>query len=248
MERNRTLNYRGVIATPDMAKALRGLEAKAAEGGWRLELIKGVYRPLMAAAGREVQFRLRRSDMTPQQALNAAWGFAVPLGFTPWSRWPVLTGPEGEASNWTFHFLGDWQVVADNLLAEGRGHLAWPSVESAAQADVGLGTTEQFVQTQLHRVGRNPGPVDGVIGPRTTSQIQTLALGRSSLAQTALQLQGMHTSKAPGGVVGRGQVYIHGRQVVVQAAGSVQVKHQPHGALLTVTGPGRVVVDIGDPA
>lgn len=238
------INYRGIVATQDMAQALRALNAKAGENGWRLELVKKVLRQPMADAGREVQFRLHHSGKTNQQGLEAAWGFAVPLGFTPWARWPV----GGSEADWVFHFLGPWQTVADNLLAEGRGQMAWPSVEAAALADVGKGLrcTEKFVQAQLHRIGKNPGPVDGIIGPRTTGQLETLALDRSSLTQVAEQLKGMESFKARTGKAKAGHIFVHGRQTVVQAVGAIQVQQHPHGALLAVRGPGRVLVDIGE--
>lgn len=244
MERTRLINYRGLISTPDMAQALRTLETKASENDWKVAVSAGP--SPMSQAGREVLIQLKRKDRTPLEALHAAWGFAIPLGFTPWARWPVIEGDP----DIRFHFLGPWQVVGDNLLAEGRGHLAWTSMQAAALVDVGRWEgshqTERYIQAQLHRVGKNPGPIDGIIGPRTTGQIHTLALGRSSLDDLVEALTEMEPPQPRVSEIGSGHIFVHGREVVIQGAGGVKVQKRPGGALLAISGPGRVVVDIGD--
>ena len=77
--------------TPDLAEAIQKLEKSAAVARWKLVLSgpksgtdEGNLLSL-APAGREVHLSLARNDVKdPQVALNALWGFAVPLGFTPW--------------------------------------------------------------------------------------------------------------------------------------------------------------------
>ena len=117
--------------------------------------------------GREI--RLESPD------LRSLWSIAIPLGFTPWSRWPV----PGELDD-LFHFAGPWQQVVDRLLAEGRGELAWQSACCAASCDVGAWKgdreLERFVQAQLHRVGANPGSLDGVVGRRTVDALNSIGL------------------------------------------------------------------------
>lgn len=247
------MSYKGCLLTPDTVAALSALEKAATAKKWRLRILG----PSPSApdgdavslipAGREVWFDLKRSDVGDlQTALNAAWGFAVPLGFTPLNRHPLSTGMEDDN---IFHFFGPWQAVYDRLLAEGRGELAWPSVCAAAQVDVGAWkgdkADERFVQAQLHRIGRNPGPVDGVIGPRTASALETLGLDRPSLAQTLLYLKGAHPSPVPKEQQSIGHLYVPHRKMVVSATGAIRVQQAGNTAVLHVTGAGRLIVDIG---
>ena len=150
--------------TPDTAKALKALMDMAGEAGMDLnpQPVVGSYAP----AGRSVSVRL---DGTQPQ-LNKLWSIAVPLGFTPWSRYPIPG-----TINETLYFLGPWQAVLDRLCAEGRGHLSWPAMCKAAWADATLELNEiseieelnVFIQAQLHRLGFNAGNLDGVLGTRT---------------------------------------------------------------------------------
>ena len=252
MQRTSLINFRGRLLTRDTAEAVQALEASAGENGWGLELSGPAAGSddnpdSLVPAGREVQFLLtREGESSVQSALNAMWGHAVPLGFTPWCRYP-LPG----SGNTTFHFFGPWQPLYDRLLAEGRGHLAWPSVCCAAQCDVGQWkgdkTEERFVQAQLHRIGRNCGPVDGIIGPRTAEAIRSLGLDRSSFAQVSAHLR---QAEAP--VVKKtrqvGHVVVPGRTVVVTPTDGIKATRTRHGATLVVEKPGRVIIDIGEPA
>jgi len=247
------VNYRGFPVTPDTQDALVRLGKRADEAGkWALTLLgpspgagKGNMLSL-ASAGREVHFRLSRSDRDEQTALNAAWACAIPLGFTPHDRWPRVS-----PTSHIYYYLGPWQTLNDRLLAEGRGHLAWPSVCAAAQADVGVWsgdkTLERFVQAQLHRVGKNIGPVDGVIGPRTTTGVESLGLKRPTLPQVAehLRVASLTPPKSQAQKPLRGHLSVPGYNVRVQAFGGVQAQqHGDSGAFLTATGPGRLVVEV----
>lgn len=248
MQRLKLTSYKGMLVTPDMVAALKALEARASDNGkWRVKFLKtDTTKPdplSLAPAGREVRFVFERAGADPQTALNAAWGAAVPLGFTPGLRYPLLhDGHE------VFHFFGPWRDVYDRLLAEGRGHLAWPSLCCAAQVDIGAWTGDKeeprFVQAQLHRIGRNPGPVDGVVGPRTAAAIESLGLSRGSFAQVVDHLRTAMPPERPEGTTQRGHFLLPGREVVVEAFGGITSWSAPHGAAFEVTGPGRVVVDV----
>lgn len=252
MHRLQLINYRGFPVTPDTRDALVKLEGRANETGkWRLVLLgpspgTGVGNPhSLAPAGREVHFALRRSDKNEQEALNAAWACAVPLGFTPCDRWPRVTDTAH-----VFYFLGTWQSLNDRLLGEGRGHLAWPSVCAAAQVDVGAWkgdkAEERFVQAQLHRMGRNVGPVDGVIGPRTTAGVETLGMKQPTLGLVKEHVRVARTPESePSPTVGRGHLVLPGHKVRVQAFGGVKAQQNGEsGAFLVANGQGRVVIEV----
>lgn len=253
MSRLALVNYKGYLVAPDLHDALVRLGERAHETGkWGLTLVgpspgTGAGNPLsLAPAGREIHLRFGRSNADEQAAINAAWACAVPLGFTPHDRWPRVS-----PTSHIFYFLGPWQTVNDRLLSEGRGHLAWPSVCAAAQADVGVWkgdkALERFVQAQLHRIGRSIGAVDGTIGPRTLAGIESLGLKRPSLAQVAEHLRTAQPTpvKAVGQKAQRGHLVVPGHTVRVQAFGSVQAQQQgDSGAVLAASGPGRLVVEV----
>ena len=253
MYRLRRINHHGIHLTQDTIDALDRLRNWAIKvGRWDIRLLGPKLEeepagPLsMRDTGREVHLRFSRSDVEdPQVALNAAWSCAVPLGFTPWLR-HLLTG-EGDT---VFHYLGPWQPVYDRLLAEGRGHLAWPSVCAAAQADVGVwkGGHEDavFAQAQLHRIGRNCGAVDGVIGTRAKSCIESLGLRRSSLVKVVQHLRVAEPDPVAPRERSRGHLVLPGHNLTLGTFGGVKAIKSDRGAALVVDGPGRLIVDIGE--
>jgi len=247
MHRTRLMTYKGMIVTPDVAMALQTLEANASNNGkWRVRYVKtpmAVYDPAsLEPAGRFVRFVLEKNKASEEESLYAAWGFAVPLGFTPKLRDPLL-----EPGHDVFHYFGPWQAVYGKMLAEGRGHLAWPSVCCAAQVDVGVWGGEQalarFVQAQLHRLGRNCGPIDGVVGQRTAAAIESLALPRGSLDIVAKHLLSV-SDPVKKNAVQRGHLHLPGHKLVVAGHGGVRSWPMDNGAGFEVSGPGRIVVDI----
>lgn len=245
-------NYRGIALSQDTIEALSKVEEKATENGWRLDLINSdsTVPPSegsesLQAAGRQVTLRLHRDDVGLQESLNAMWGHLVPLGFTPWNRYPIVSTPGDNV----FHFFGPWRVIYDRLMSEGRGHLAWPSMCCASQVDVGTWAgdkvEERFVQAQLHRVGRNCGPVDGIIGPRTTECIDTLGLKRATFPKVIQYLKKMESPSVEIRPRQVGHIALPGRNLTVSSYGGVKVTKTVHGATLTVDGPGRVILDVG---
>lgn len=248
MFRQRLIRFKGQSLTQDTADALKALEERAHEvGGWRIQFgvpaVEGDPCRSLVPAGREVRMSLRHPGATPQRAVEALWGFAVPLGFAPLDRYPNL-----RSTSDVFHHFGPWQPLYDRLLAEGRGHLAWPSVCAAAQTDVGAWAGDKevprFVQGQLHRIGANVGQVDGVIGDRCTQAIQGLGLHRPSIAKVGENLRGMAPPRHPDEAASKGHVVIPGRDLAIAAFGDVAATRTTHGAALDVRGPGRIVIDI----
>ena len=133
-------------------------------------------------------------------------------------------------------------------MAEGRGHLAWSSMCAAAQADVGAWKDEdadkRFVQAQLHRVGKNVGPVDGVITNRTLEAIASLGLGKEPFPKVADRLRTLEPP-APVPVARKtGHLSLPGCKLVLTALGGVKCVQSNQGAALTVDGPGRLIVDM----
>ena len=247
MHRTRLMTYKGMIVTPDVAKALGALEANASNNGkWRVRFIRSPmvhHSPIsLEPAGRSVRFVLEKDGVDQQESLYAAWGFAVPLGFTPKLRDPLL-----DLDYDVFHYFGPWQAVYGKMLAEGRGHLAWPSVCAAAQVDVGVWQDDKaearFVQAQLHRLGRNCGPIDGVVGQRTAAAIESLALPRGSLAVVAEHLRVAGNPMATL-TASRGHLHLPGHELVIAAHGGVKSWPMDNGAGFEVSGPGRIIVDV----
>ena len=247
MHRIRLTTHHGLIVAPDVADAMRALEVAASNNGkWRVRFTAPDPQPYsptsLLPAGREVTFVFEKDGVDPLAALHAAWGAAIPLGFTPRLRAPLI-----EPGCTVFRFFGPWQSLYGKLLAEGRGHLAWPSVCAAAQVDVGewKGDKEEprFVQAQLHRIGRNPGPIDGIIGQRTAAAIESLTVPRGSLTIVADHLRTAEGHKNLDKVT-RGHLHIPGQQLVVEGYGGVKAWPMDNGAGFEVTGPGRIVVDV----
>lgn len=253
MRRISLQRYGPLTVTPDTAKKLEKLEDSAKEFGFRI----GYEQPSredetpselsLISAGRSfrvnVQFPEKRLR---EHELAALWSVVVPLKITPHNRDPV----PGHKDDW-FHFLGPWRVLYESMIAEGRGHLAWSSVCIAAQVDVGVWrgdrTTERFVQAQLHRIGMHCGPVDGRIGPRTSSVIRSLGVHGADLQTLAKDLIQRSTVSRKKEKRTFGHIVIPDRDFEVSAWGGIQSAEIPNGVTLSIEGPGRVVVEVGDP-
>lgn len=267
LERTALVAYRRSVTTPDVAEAVRLLEVRAAEeGGVRLAMSArppslnwntaggepgptGCPPPAsMWVAGREVHLRLsfiERPFATRWEEVTTLWGLAVPLGFTPWLRYP-MPGPADEV----FHFIGPWQGLYDHLCGEGRGELAWPSVCCAAQVDVGCWEgdkpVERFLQAQLHRLGLHCGPVDGQIGPRTLDALRMFGLQSMSLEEAARHLVDYESPEPSREQRQVGHIIIPGHRFAVNAFGQIATTRVRNGVALAIDGPGRVILDIQD--
>ena len=260
--------YRQTVVTPDTYEALCRLERAAHDFDGEISLgyegvsardasWQGVEKdagPLglapwmsMRPTGREVYLRVLSTGMTPEHKLAVLWGLAVPLGFIPWSRYPV----PGVTSH-VFHYIGPWDTVGDFLHGEGRGDLAWPSMCCAAQVEVGTWEGTQFVertvQTHLHRLGIHCGPVDGSIGPVTISAMKALGLGGMEISYVAEALAKMAVPMPPKSKEGRvrGHVVLGGYPMGAFTTGGVHTVKTRNGYALTVDGPGRLVLTVGE--
>lgn len=204
----------------------------------------------MRITGREVmiKFRFKQDPLADEFSLKARevaalWGLVIPLGFTPWDRHPVVTD-----TSHVFHYLGPWHQLHDHLLGEGRGEYAWESVVAACQLDVGTWggnkTTERFVQAQLHRIGLNPGPVDGLVQERTLETIKAAGLHGMSMNDLTRALVEKQSVGPVRDDRTTGYVILPNRKFTVAPYGGVKAVRTPQGAALTVDGPGRVVIDV----
>lgn len=253
MKRISLVNRRGVMVAPDVVDALDALDVRASAAGWRVHVTSPATpedesRHLsMVPAGREVWLSASPASgpRDDAQALAMLWSLAVPCGLTPWLRFPV-PGPYATV----FHCMGPWQALVDRLLAEGRGHLAWPSACAAAQLDVGQWqgdkTETRLLQAQLHRVGLNCGAIDGVVGPRTQAAIMAVGLPSDPTARLEA-LFAAEPNQVAASERGHGLLSIPGRFLALTPSGGVVVERTPTGAALTVTGSGRLIVDVGGP-
>lgn len=205
-------------------------------------LLSGEYS--MLETGREVRLIVKDEDLTLEEELGLMWALAIPLKFTPIERYPI-PGPRQSV----FHFLGPWALLYERLLAEGRGELSWPSVCIAAQCDVGAWKgdkpVERNVQAQLHRVGINCGPIDGIIGPRTVTGLKAARLSNISLETAEKELR-----EQPSAVLKMNKKNVYGHLVIqnteysVNTFGRITSTRVNNGTAFVVQGPGRIVVDV----
>jgi hypothetical protein len=263
------VSYRSTVITPDTAEALRLLEKAAANlGGVRLEYW-GVSREdaswagvaknpgptglpsalSLRPAGREVYLRAHLKDFpggNPREQLATLWSLAIPLGFVPWSRFPV----PGDCEQ-VFHFLGPWARLGDTLQGEGKGEHVWPSICAAAQSDVGKWEgpkpTEHLIQTNLHRLGVGCGPVDGVVGERTLGALRAMGLGGVSSESSVEALATLLPPKVTGpGDKSVGVFTFRGPEAVEPfSSGKVRASRIPTGIAVEVSGPGRLILLFG---
>jgi hypothetical protein len=258
--------YRSSVVTPDTAEALRGLErAGAAQGGLRVKY-RGVKASeaswdsvstdsgptglpadlSMRPTGREVYLSVQLEGVEDRRLeLSALWALAIPLGFMPWSRYPV-PGPTDNV----FHYLGHWSMLADFLHGEGRGEDAWPSMCAAAQCEVGKWggskPVERLIQAHLHRLGIHCGPVDGDIGERTLTSLRAIGLGGSTLQEAAETLAGWEAPKEPASSRRIGYFTMKGGGMEAFTSGSVQTTQTRTGYAVTADGKGRLIILFGE--
>lgn len=255
--------YRKSVVTPDTAEALRRLELAAdSHGGIRIQYggvpqshiyWEGVFEDpgptglpahlSMRPTGREVYLSVQLTDekANPHKELAILWSLAVPLGFIPWTRYPV-PGPRTHV----FHYFGPWGKVGDFLHGEGRGELAWPSICAAAQVEVGtwLGhkPVEHAVQANLHRLGIHCGPVDGDIGQRTIQALKALGVSEVPLAEALEVLEKMRPVEAVQKGERRVGFFTMEGSYEAFPSGQVHINRTQTGYAVTVDGKGRLII------
>lgn len=250
MQRETLIRYGRSVVTKDTAKALDRVVEATADLGFKIDISAPEEDPFpthlsMLRAGRQVRFEpVFEEEVVDVRKLGLLWSVVIPLSFVPHDRDPLPSPFQT-----VFYYYGPWQVLYERLIAEGRGDVAKLSVVAAAQADVGkwegARPLERFVQAQLHRIGRNPGPVDGYVGPRTAAAVQEAGLKGMTMEQIAEALKDYDTGVPRRLKRVHGHVVIPGRDVSVEAHGGVKTLTTPHGVGLVIDGPGRVVLDIG---
>ena len=183
-------------------------------------------------SGREISFSTTN--------LPKAWSFLIPLGVTPWRRYPT-SGPEDNV----YHVYGPWQPMMDRLMAVGRGDAVWSSFQMACQFDSGKEIQPQVeIQLHLHRLGYNPGPVDGVIGPLTLQALREAGF-KDRIEVVLEQLRRRKEKLAPKPtkstkLVLTGDVT---RVSAVQTFGLCRSVKEESEVILDVAGGGRVILD-----
>lgn len=115
-------------------------------------------------AGRAIDFDIEALTIP----LKELWDVAIPLG---WS--PVIAAPDATMKEaWHLDFMGPWAPV--------KQRLGYSQAAIAACLDIGYGygpkTEERYIQAQLHRLGQDVGPIDGVLGKRSQAALQALGV------------------------------------------------------------------------
>jgi len=251
MHRERLHNFRGILLTPDTVTAVEALLRSLDSHGWVTTLLGPPAQESWAAdslvpAGREIWVGVQHEKADEQACLNALWAHAVPLGFTPWLRYPQVTAHDHRV----LHFFGPWQRLFDSLISEGQGQLAWSSVCAAAQCDVGTWKGDKaegrFIQAQLHRAGFPCGPVDGAVGPATVAAIRAAGLGAFSSQQLLERLKSLEPPAAPPRPRQMGHLALPGRNLVIHTTGGVKATQTALGASLAIDGPGQLIIEVGE--
>lgn len=193
----------------------------------------------MISFGKSEEFDNTRRCVEIEGDTKKIWSFVVPLGFTPMERFPI-------SSN-IYWFFGPHQAMMDRLMAQGRGEVVWESFLTASRIEAGTWPkedrlVERTIQVELHRLGYNPGPIDGVIGKETTRALAEAGCkDKLSLALQKLQMRKVATPKPA--KVRFGEVQIpEGSQI--QAYGDIRATRHENGAKLEIHGSGRVIIDI----
>jgi len=256
--------YRKSVVTPDVAEALRKLELAGAErGGIRIQY-QGVPRGdaswegvskgpgptglpphlSMRPSGREVYLSVSFLEGSGDRfgELAVLWGLAVPLGFMPWDRYPVPSPTDR-----VFHYLGPWSLVGDSLQGEGKGELVWPSICSAAQIEVGTWSgrnlLERTVQSHLHRLGVNCGPVDGLVGERTLRALRALGLGGTPLHEVVGALPRLQPPGTSQTSTRTANLTVpRGLSLEAYPSGDLEVARSHTGMAITVGGKGKLTI------
>lgn len=271
--RESLVQYKRGVLTRDTVEALRHLEMRAARlqdmtvsfnaSSWTREEMKWArirtdrpdplgHPPEWSAkpTGRLVSLNIAFKDDPGEEVtrrerqLAVLWGLAVPLGFVPWNRYPLVGITDA-----LFFYPGPWHPLMDSLMGQGRGEEVWPSFCAAAQVDVGSWEgnrpVERFVQAQLHRLGYHCGPIDGIIGNATEAAMRGSGYYGHPLTELAEKLAEAHPAEPPKiGDKVDGHVILPFDNFSIASYGQIRTVKTRQGASLDISGPGRVVIDV----
>lgn len=249
MNRINLVEFGNFKITEDTKKVVDLLILRAKNFGWIIDLCEPPVETDLAQSGREICFEMKHIDgfdTTSQNQINALWGLAVPLGLTPYNRYPL-----DDSLSFMFHHFGCWQPLMERILAEGRGHLMWSSIVCASLCDIGKWggdkTLVRTVQSQLHRVGYNCGVIDGVIGSRTLRCIQANKLEGLSITEMVEILNKQKKKEVAVNKSTKGFISLPNRQFQVTSYGGVHtVKNNNGFSIESNSRGGRLIIDIGD--
>ena len=248
MRRINLVPFEEFKVTEDTQLSISLLINRAKNFGWKIGLIDPFIKTDLFKYGREVCFHIEPSgdfDTDMQNKINALWGLAVPLGFTPYNRYPL-----NDDLSFIFHYFGEWKYLMDRLLAEGRGHLMWDSLICACACDIGEwggdNTLVRMIQAQLHRTGFNCGVIDGILGSRTLNCLQKNGLVGVELKDALEFLLNIDPKKEKREVSTKGFISIPNRDLQVSCYGNIQAVESANGISIESNGYGRLIIDIGE--
>jgi hypothetical protein len=120
-------------------------------------------------AGRAVDIdiaSLKFPGVPADKQLDKLWELAIPLGFTP----IIKEAREGASESWHFDFWGDLRHVYQRYGYEVGALCGALLVGHAGQWQ----SDARVMQAHCHRLGKDVGALDGVIGPKTLKALMEL--------------------------------------------------------------------------
>lgn len=236
--------------TEDTKKIVDLLILKASNYGWKVDLCDPPIKTDLYDCGREICFELKHSEGFETKSIdqiNALWGIAIPLGLTPYNRYPL-----DDSLSFMFQHFGCWTPLMDRLLAEGRGNLMWSSIVCACLCDIGEWKGDKLlvrmIQSQLHRIGYNCGAIDGVLGSRTLRCIQANNLQGLELSEIVKILIEKHRREVKiSKRTTKGFLSLPNRNFQVTCYGGINTVKSANGvAIESNSVGGRLIIDIGE--
>ena len=224
--------YKGNVYTSDTLEIVKKIETLILDG----KLEAKIYEPEQPLSGRVVGI--------DSNDLKRVWSYVIPMGVTPWCRYPVHS-----VESDIYHVYGPWQTMMDTLMGMGRGDAVWSSFKTATAIECGLYEGENAVgceiQMLLHRLGYNPGPVDGLIGPTTTRAMAEAGVKeRAELALCRLRRMKPAQKNTPPAKKRKGYFSGDCSLKAVQTFGGVRGTRTESGLVIETDSPGRLILDL----
>ena len=142
----------------------------------------------MHNAGRAIDVHieaLKFPKLSVDKQLDKLWEIAIPLGWTPIIKAPT----EGVTESWHFDYFSYWQATRLRLSYAGVANV-YGMIAMCSCLDEGIGgygnDEARALQVQLHRIGQNPGAVDGDIGAKTEKALGAAGFDKSERDYTKL--------------------------------------------------------------